>query len=131
MFAKTQMSGLSIGFPDVCLTPAPSGVAPIPYPNLSMSMLAVPNVLNILKVGMPAHNMGTVTPMTMGDTPGVSLGVASGLVMGPQSNLTGAFTALVGGLPCTRMTSVSLGNLSNAPGATLVPSQVKILILAP
>ncbi len=131
MFAKTQMSGLSIGFPDVCLTPAPSGVAPIPYPNLSMSMLSVPNVLNVLYAGMPAHNMGTIAPMTMGDTAGVSLGVASGMVMGPQSNLTGAFTALVGGLPTTRLTSVALGNLSNAPGATLVPSQFKVLVLAP
>jgi len=131
MFAKTQMTGMSIGFPDVCLTPSPAGPVPVPYPNLASCNMAVPNVLNVLKVGMPAHNMGTITPMTLGDNAGVALGVASGTVMGPQRNLTGAFTLLVGGMPSTRMTSMSLGNSTNAPGATLVPSQTKILVLAP
>jgi len=133
MFAKTQMMGMSLGFPDVCLTPAPPSPSPvpIPYPNIAMSPTAIPNVLNVLKVGTPAHNMGTTTPMTNGDNAGIAMGVASGTVMGPQRNLTGAFTCLVGGLPATRLTSVSLGNSTNAPGATIVPSQPKILILAP
>lgn len=93
--------------------------------------MAIPNVPTILYGGMPAHNLGTTTPMTNGDNAGVALGVASGTVMGPQRNLTGAFTCLIKGMPATRMTSVSLGNSTNAPGMTLTPSQVKVLILAP
>jgi len=38
---------------------------------------------------------------------------------------------LLKGMPATRMTSVSLQNSTNAPGCRLVPSQVKILMLAP
>ncbi|WP_405023256.1 PAAR-like domain-containing protein [Marinospirillum sp.] len=31
VFATTQMGGMNLGFPDVCLTPIPSPVGPIPY----------------------------------------------------------------------------------------------------
>lgn len=130
MFANTQMMGVSLGFPDVCLTPSPAPV-PIPYPNIALGPTAIPNVVNVLIMGMPAHNMGTVVPLTNGDNAGVSLGVASGTVMGRQRHLTGAFTVLVYGLPATRLTSVSLGNSTNAPGARIVPSQANVMVLAP
>jgi hypothetical protein len=130
MFANTQMMGISLHFPDVCLTPTPAPV-PIPYPNIELGPTAIPNVVNVLIMGMPAHNMGTVTPMTNGDNAGVSMGVASGTVMGPQRHLTGAFTVLIYGLPATRLTSVSLSNSTNAPGARIVPSQANVMMLAP
>ena len=133
MFAKTQMPAQSIAFPDVCLTPAPPSPSPVPvpYPNIAMSSMAIPNVLNILIAGTPAHNMGTTTPMSNGDNAGIATGVASATVMGPQRNLTGAFTCLIKGMPATRLTSMSLQNSTNAPGATISPSQTKVLILAP
>ena len=133
MFAKTQMPAQSIAFPDVCLTPAPPSPSPVPvpYPNIAMSSMAIPNVLNILIAGTPAHNMGTTTPMSNGDNVGIATGVASATVMGPQRNLTGAFTCLIKGMPATRLTSMSLQNSTNAPGATISPSQTKVLILAP
>jgi len=133
MFAKTQMPAQSLAFPDVCLTPAPPSPSPVPvpYPNIAVSAMAVPNVTNVLFVGMPAHNLGTTTPMTNGDNPGLATGVASGTVMATQRNLTGAFTCLIKGQPATRLTSMSLQNSTNAPGATISPSQTKVLILAP
>ncbi|MBM4377287.1 MAG: DUF4150 domain-containing protein, partial [Deltaproteobacteria bacterium] len=79
----------------------------------------------------PAHNMMTVAPLTNGDNAGVAMGVASGMVMGPQRNLTGAFTVIVGCAPMTRLTSVSLQNSTNAPGATIVPSVTNVLVLSP
>jgi hypothetical protein len=33
-------------------------------------------------------------------------------------------------MPATRMTSMNLQNSTNCPGVTLVPSQLKVLILA-
>lgn len=133
MFANTQMMGMDMGFPDVCLTPAPPSPVPvpIPYPNIAMQMTAIPSQFKVLMGGTPAHNLGTVVPMSNGDNPGLALGVASGLVMGPKRNLTGAFTCLVGAMPVTRMTSMSLQNSTNAPGCTLVPSQFKVLVLSP
>ncbi|MCA9621991.1 MAG: DUF4150 domain-containing protein, partial [Myxococcales bacterium] len=47
MFANTQMMGIDIGFPDVCLTPTPAPV-PIPYPNIAMGPMGVPAAYNIL-----------------------------------------------------------------------------------
>lgn len=130
MFANTQMMGTDMAFPDVCLTPTPVPT-PIPYPNIAMGPMGVPAAYNILFMAAPAHNMSTTVPLTNGDNAGVALGVASGLVMGPSRHLTASFTALVGGMPATRLTSMSLQNNTNAPGARIVPSQVKVLILSP
>ena len=130
MFANTQMMGTDMAFPDVCLTPTPVPT-PIPYPNIAMGPMGVPAAYNILFMAAPAHNMSTTVPLTNGDNAGVNMGVASGLVMGPSRHLTAAFTCLVGGMPATRLTSMSLQNNTNAPGARIVPSQPKVLILSP
>lgn len=129
MFANTQMMGLDLGFPDVCLTPPVP--LPIPYPNLALGPMGVPAVYNVLFMCAPAHNLATTIVMTNGDNTGVALGVASGTVMGPSRHLTAAFTVLVGGMPATRLTSVALQNSTNCPGIRLVPSQIKVLILSP
>ena len=131
MFANSQMMGMDMGFPDVCLTPSPAGPVPIPYPNMAMSPTAVPSVTNVLVMGSPVHNMSTSTPMTNGDNAGVGSGVASGTVMGKSRHLTGAFTVLVDGSPWTRLTSASLQNGTNCPGVRMVPSQTIVMLLAP
>lgn len=131
MFANCQMMGTDMGFPDVCLTPTPAGPVPIPYPNVAMGPMAVPNCPNILIMGMPVHNLATTIPMTNGDNAGVNMGVASGTVMGPSRHLTGAFTVLYLGMPASRLTSMSLQNSTNCPGARVVPSQTLVLLLAP
>lgn len=131
MFGNAQMMGTDTAFPDVCLTPSPAGPVPVPYPNIAMGPMAVPNVPNILFMGTPAHNLGTTIPMTNGDNAGLATGVASGTVMGPSRHLTGAFSVLIKGMPASRLTSISLQNNTNAPGCRVVPSQTKVLILAP
>ena len=131
MFANTQLAGTDTGFPDVCLTPTPAGPVPVPYPNIAPAPMAVNAVYKVLIVAAPAHNLGTVIPMTNGDNAGVALGVASGTVMGPSRHLTGAFTVLIGGMPASRLTSMSLQNSTNCPGVRVAPSQTKVIILAP
>jgi len=132
MFANTQMGGMDTGLPDVCLTPAAAGVpVPIPYPNIANGPMGVPAVYNVLIGCAPAHTLGTTVPLTNGDNAGVSMGVASGTVMGPSRHLTGAFTVLVGGQPATRLLSSSLQNSTNCPGVRVMPSQVSVLITAP
>ena len=134
MFANCQLMGTDMAFPDVCLTPAPPAPPiPVPYPNIAMGHMANPGTAckKTFIMCMPAHNLGTMIPMTNGDNPGVSMGVASGTVMGPQRHLTGAFTVLFEGMPATRVTSMSLQNSTNAPGMRVVPSQTKVILLAP
>jgi len=133
MFANTQMMGVDLAFPDVCLTPVPPAPAPvpIPYPDIAAGPSAVPAQAKVLFACAPAHNLGTVTPITNGDALGVGTGVASVSVMGPNRPLTGAFTTLLVGMPATRLTSANIQNNTNAPGVRLVPSQPKVLIFSP
>ncbi|APR77370.1 Hypothetical protein A7982_02717 [Minicystis rosea] len=122
-----------MAFPDVCLTPAPPAPAPvpIPYPNMGLDPTNTGFVPNVLLTCAPAHNMGTTPPMTNGDNAGVATGVASGTVMGTARTVTAAFTVLVGGKPLARLTSVTVQNSTNAPGAKIVPSVTNVLVLAP
>jgi hypothetical protein len=124
------MAGMDTAFPDVCLTPIAGVPTPIPYPNIAMGPMAIPAAYNVLFGGAPAHNLSSVVPMTNGDNAGLALGVASGTVMGPSRHVTGAMTVIVGGMPVSRLTSMTMQNSTNAVGARLVPSQTKVLVLA-
>jgi hypothetical protein len=128
MFANTQMMGMDLGFPDVCLTPMPVPV-PIPYPDVAFGPAGIPAAYNVLFFGTPAHNMATTIVFSLGDTTGIVLGVISHTVMATARHITAAFTMLVGGLPATRMTSVAIQNTFNAPGIRIIPSQPKVLLL--
>lgn len=132
MFANTQLMGMDTGFPDVCNTPTPAGPVPIPYPNVAMGPMGVPAAYNVLFTCAPAHNMLTTIPLTNGDNAGVVLGIASPTVMGPARHTTASFTTFAGFAPATRLTSMALHNGTNCPlGARIVPSQPKVIILAP
>ncbi len=131
MFGNSQGGGQDMGFPDVCLTPTPPTVTPMPYPNIAMGPTATGAAYNVLYGCMPAHNMGTSIPQTNGDNAGVGTGVASGTVMMASRHLTASFTVLVANKPGTKLTSTSLQNSTNCPGCRIAPSQVKVILLAP
>lgn len=130
MFADNQMGGVDTGFPDVCITPA-TPPFPFSYPNIAAGPMGLPAAYTVLLSCAPAHNIATTIPLTNGDTPGIMLGVASGLVMGPSRRLLCSFTCLMGGLPTSRLTSLGIQNNTNCPGTRLVPSQLKVVVLAP
>lgn len=133
MFQSTMMGGMSMGFPDVCLTPTPVGPVPIPYPNISVGATANPltTAVTVLTAGTPSFNQATMIPLTNGDNAGVNMGVVSGMVMGPQEHMLGSFTVFVGGSPAQRLTSITGHNglSENCPGVTLAPSQLTVLVL--
>ena len=58
-------------------------------------------------------------------------GVSSGTILGIASYVTCSNTVLTGGMPTARLTSVTQQNTANVVGATVAPSQTKVLILAP
>ncbi|MBU2918691.1 DUF4150 domain-containing protein [Psychrosphaera sp. F3M07] len=136
VFATTQMGGLNMAMPDVCLTPIPSPVGPIPtpipYPNIAVPMTAIPSQVKVLTLAMPNHNMMTITPMSNGDNGGLMMNPLSGMVMGPQRQLLGSVKTFMGGLPANKMLGLSgqNGMMPGAFGMTLAPSQVKVMILA-
>lgn len=122
-----------MAMPDVCLTPTPVGPVPIPYPNIAMGPTALPPTacLKVLLSAGPAHNLMTTIPMSNGDNAGVNMGVASGMVMGPCRHTMGSTNVFYGGMPATKMTSMSgqNGMSMNIPGMTLVPAQFKVLLM--
>ncbi|MFT3776402.1 MAG: DUF4150 domain-containing protein [Minicystis sp.] len=126
MFSTTQMMGMDLGFPDVCKSPPP-----IPYPNIAPRPMAIGAAYNILNVCAPAHTLLTTVPVSMGDNAGILGGMVSQTCMGPSRRVTGAFTVLYDGMPAARLTSMGPQNTVNCVGMTIVPSQLKVLILAP
>ncbi|MFC3229501.1 DUF4150 domain-containing protein [Marinibaculum pumilum] len=129
MFNNTSMSGMSFAFPDTCLTPTPAGPVPVTYPNTAMEPLNVPFEPTIFYGCGPAHTVTGRTPTTLGDQAGVSGGVASGTMSGPESTTVPSMTVFANGQPIDKMTSVTMNNSTNMIGAKLVPSQAVNLTL--
>ncbi|MHA7848053.1 DUF4150 domain-containing protein [Serratia sp. D1N4] len=128
-FANCQLGGIDFAFPDNCWTPpVPSLIA---YPNIGFGCMAIPSVLHILFAALPAHNMCTVIPITFGDEAGSLGGVISGTIMGPSRHITGVLTFLIAGFPATRVSSLTLQNLTNAIGIRILFSQATIILMCP
>lgn len=127
MFANCQLMGLDLAFPDICKTPP--ALIPIPYPNLALGPMGIPNAWNILLMGMPAHNLLTIIPLSNGDNPGLALGLISPSVMGPSRHITCVPNVLFKCIPATRLTSLAVQNRANALGMRIVPSQIKVVLL--
>jgi hypothetical protein len=108
--------GGSLGGPDVCRTPVP-----IPFLNVALRPMSVPVCWNILLMGGPMHNMATLTPITLGDQPGVLGGMISQVFMQVMRHVTGMFTLLLKGTPATRVTSLATHNRMNCPGFECIP----------
>src|SRR5690606_7769431 len=127
MFANCQLMGLDLAFPDICKTPP--ALLPIPYPNLALGPMGIPNARNILLMGMPAHNLLTTVPLTNGDNAGLALGLISPSVMGPSRHITCVPNVLFKCIPATRLTSLAVQNRCNALGVRVAPSQIKVVLL--
>lgn len=132
MFQLTMGCGMSLGFPDVCLTPMPVPT-PVPYPDLAFSVTSAPAAHNILVECMPSLNQLSEGLVSTGDEPGILLGVVSHLEAGQAHYMLGCFTIFVDGPPAQRLTSMTgqncIGMLPNAPGMCVVPSQFTVLTL--
>jgi carboxyl-terminal processing protease len=110
--------GMNMGFPDVCVTPMGPVPTPIPYPNMAMNAMAVPFAPNVLISFVPALNMGSVIPMTLGDQAGVL-----SPFMGPGMYTMGNPVVMVNALPAINLLCPTTGNtMINALGAVMVPS---------
>jgi carboxyl-terminal processing protease len=112
--------GANMGFPDVCLTPAPPGPpVPLPYPNVAMHAMAAPFAPNVLISMMPALNVGSLIPMTSGMEPGLAHPFYKQMGM----FLVGDPTVMVNALPGVALTHPTTGNMANnAVGVVAVPS---------
>jgi hypothetical protein len=68
-------------------------------------------------------------PTSNGDEAGTIGGAASGKNLGKVEYLLGSLAVKIEGADAVRMTSPTKHNDGNAPGAQLVPSQTKVMIM--
>ena len=124
MFANTNLGVMSLGFPDVCLTPIP-----IPEVNIDFSITNIPTVFNVLYGGGLAENLITISSLSTADA---GAGVVSGMCMGPKRSMLGSFKLLVGAIFASRLTSINGQNglLPNCVGICLVPVQFRVVVLS-
>ncbi len=129
--ANGPLPGMDFAFPDVCKTPIAGVPVPLPYPNLAMEVTTIPPQMVVFLMMMPAHNMAAVKELSLGDTPGLELGLIGPFDMGPARHEFGSTNLFLGGPPATKLTSPTGQNglAPNAVGATIVPSQIVLLSL--
>jgi len=123
-----------MAFPDVCKTPAPDGVAPIPYPNEAMLEDAIPGTTadTVILAGFLAATITTEIAMSQGDDAGVEGGVISSTVIGPCQFKEGSESVLWMGEPAIYQGCLLGQNdsaNSNIPtGLQVSPSQETVTI---
>src|SRR5215813_5548378 len=119
--AANKGAGQNIGFPDPCLTP-PIPVK-IPYPNIAYNSMSVNFCSNILLSMLPAHNKGTIIPVTFGDCPGS----ANSPYMDKGEYVRGNQKVFLNGLQGINLTNPTTGNAKNNPiGQVAVPSATNV-----
>lgn len=131
MFANNNLCVMNFSFPDVCNLPTPVGPVPLPLVNIAMSATHVPSVFNILMGPGLAENLLTMGTVSNGDQVGVAMGVASGMIIGPDRYMLGSFKCFIGCAPAARLTSLTgqNGMMPNMVGLSITPGQVSVLLL--
>ena len=131
MFASSKEMGMCIGFPDVCITPAPPpvGQAPVPYPNNAACPIAEDTSEKVFVSGVQAIIKKTSYSASVGDQAGVKGGVVSGKTSGKVEYQLGSIKVKMEGSYAMRLTSLTTHNDNNAVGAQLVPSQTTVMII--
>jgi len=127
---STNMAGMGMGMPDVCLVPAVPAPIPTPFPNLALHSMSNPATcaMKVIIQGGLAQHLGSMIMLTSGDEAGVGGGVMSGTFMGMSRATVGSMKLLVSGMPAVRLTSMRMQNLTNVPaGIETVPDQVKVM----
>ena len=131
MFANICMAVMNLAFPDVCDVIAGPAIIPTPFPNIALSATHIPSVFNVIVGGGLAENLLTSGTISDGDEAGLGMGLISGTIIGPDRQMLGSFKVMTGGIFATRLTTLTIQNMINAPiGASLVPSQFVVLYLS-
>jgi carboxyl-terminal processing protease len=119
--ANNKGVGMDFGFPDVCLSPA--GL--IPFPNFSLNAMKLPFSPNVWFSMLPALNMASFSPLTLGDQPGF----LHPTFMGQSRHTVGNPRVLINFLPGTSLASPRVGNNFNCPlGLQVLPSLTNVFL---
>lgn len=116
------IQGIAFAFPDVCNTPSPSGVTPIPYPNIAQ-LSDAQDVADDLLIGPASLNAvlqdSTVATSTGDEAGTAGGGVSSGTTKGECKVTSASITVLYGGKGIARFGDPTTQNSQNAVGSLL------------
>lgn len=114
--AHGQSNGMSIAFPDVCLTPTPAGPVPIPYPNIAQSADVSGGPTSVKVDGAMPATKGATYAKSTGDEAGSAGGVASGCIKGAAEFVLYSFDVKLDGQNVCRLGDPLFHNRKNAFG---------------
>ncbi len=130
--ALTKAGGQCLGFPDVCLVPAPPlPDIPTPFPNIGNPAQARKASTKVLFAGKPVLTEKSEIPRSQGDEAGVNKGVISHTQMDRICFKKGSTKVLIEGHGCVHLTAPSSHNGSNAnmpAGLVVACSQARVLV---
>jgi len=116
-FAHQGSGGMSMVFPDVCLTPAPPAPPiPIPYPNIGKSSDTSSGTSTVQADGSMVMVKGAKYSMSAGDEPGNAGGVLSGTFTQSCEFLMYSFNVMLEGKNVCRMGDPLWHNNKNTCG---------------
>ena len=121
--------GVTIAFPDVCITPAAPSPVPIPYPNVAMSSDSDKTSKQVKCDGNPICLSDSNFKMSTGDEAGSNNGVASGKIKGKAEFVLYSFDVKVEGKNVPRAFDIMLHNDKNTPPAPLIQAPIIVVIV--
>lgn len=123
-YADSRQGGLRLAFPNVLEVDGSAGPVARALPNQTALASAIPSQDRTLMTAAPALNLGSVIPVSTGDTMARQGG-------GPARPHEGSAAVLIGGLPATAYGHGAGHNgwSSTAAGSGTLPSQSKVQIL--
>jgi hypothetical protein len=131
--AATMGGGNAFALPDTCNTPSPTGMVPIPYPNMAMLNMANSGTcsMQVKIMNSAVITKNSIVPLTSGDEAGVGGGVVSGTFIGQAAFKLGVPTVKVEGNEIVNMLKpcAQNGSNANAQGVIISPSQTKVIIV--
>lgn len=123
-------NGMTIIFPDVCLTPAPPAPpVPVPYPNIAMSSDAASTAKNVKADGNPLCHSDSNFSRSSGDEAGTVGGVASGVNMSKAEFISYSFDVKVEGKNCARALDLMLHNSKNTPPSPVLQPPLIVIVM--
>jgi hypothetical protein len=116
-----QSDGISIGAPDVCLTPAPPApLVPIPYVNVAQSKDLANQARTVFADGEAIAVKDSYFSTSVGDEPGTGGGVVSGVNKGKAIFANYSMNVFAESKGVARLTDPMLNN-GNSPNAPPTP----------
>lgn len=124
--AHKGSGGMTMAFPDVCLTPAGPAVVPIPYPSMAKSADTSKGPKTVTTDGQMPMVKGAEYAVSMGDEAGTNKGVMSGTNMGPCDFMLYSFDVKMEGDNACRLGDSLFHNKRNAVGGTEIGESVVV-----